>query len=105
LLLNQAGEKSGWIGLRLTDAAGRVDQHGTRVSLSDGRGHTQIGRIGTDGSYASASDPRLVFGLGDKKSGKYSVDVVWPDRQRERWSGLDAGRYHTLRKGNGASAE
>jgi hypothetical protein len=105
LLLNRAGEKSGWIGFRLTDADGRVNQPGTRVSLIDNRGHTWIGQNNTDGSYASASDPRLVFGLGDKKSGKYSVDVVWPDRKREHWSGLDAGRYHTLRKGSGVSAE
>jgi len=105
LLLNQAGNHAGWIGFRLTDADGRVDQLGALVSLSDSVGNVRLGRTATDGSYASASDPRLVFGLGKKESARYRVDVVWPDRQREHWSGLDAGRYHTLRKGSGAGGE
>lgn len=105
LLLNQAGNHAGWIGFRLTDAGGRVDQLGALVSISGGDGKIRLGRTGTDGSYASASDPRVVFGLGKKEPGKYRVDVVWPDRQREHWNGLDAGRYHTLRKGGGASGE
>ncbi|MCZ6537404.1 MAG: ASPIC/UnbV domain-containing protein, partial [Gammaproteobacteria bacterium] len=83
----------------------RVDQLGALVSLSDSVGNVRLGRTATDGSYASASDPRLVFGLGKKEPARYRVDVVWPDRQREHWSGLDAGRYHTLRKGSGAGGE
>ncbi|MCZ6827756.1 MAG: CRTAC1 family protein [Gammaproteobacteria bacterium] len=105
LLLNQSGNQARWIGFRLTDAGGLVDRLGALVSLSDNHGMTQHARTGTDGSYASASDPRLIFGLGQKERGKYSVVVVWPDRQRENWSGLDAGRYHTLRKGSGDSSE
>ena len=105
LLLNQAGNHAGWIGFRLTDADGLVDQLGALVTLSDPVGNVRLGRTATDGSYASASDPRLVFGLGKKEPARYRVDVVWPDRHREHWSGLDAGRYHTLKKGSGAGGE
>ncbi len=101
LLLNRAGNESGWIGFRLTGADGHVDQLGAVITLSDQAGNLRLGRTGTDGSYASASDPRLVFGLAEKKSGNYDVVVVWPDRQSEYWSGLDADRYHLLRKGSG----
>ena len=54
----------------------------------------------TAGSYASASDPRLLFGLGDG-SAVERVEVRWPDGKSESWGQLEIGRYHTLRRGEG----
>jgi hypothetical protein len=56
--------------------------------------------VRTDGSYLSASDVRLHFGLG-ASSAVTAVAVTWPDGQRERWTGVAADRLVTLRRGTG----
>ena len=58
-------------------------------------------RAATDGSYASASDPRLVFGLGDANQAQF-VRVRWTDGKSERFGPLAADRYHRLHAGEGA---
>ena len=54
-----------------------------------------VRRLGTDGSYASARDPRLLFGLGSNAEPQ-TVVVRWPDGSEERFGPLRTGRYHTL---------
>ncbi len=54
-------------------------------------------RVGTDGSFASASDPRIVFGLGDDEQPQ-RVRVRWPDASESRFGPLATGRYHHLRQ-------
>ncbi len=82
-----------WLGVRLA-RADHADVVGARVMLEAGA-RKQYRYATGGGSYASASDPRLVFGLGptdriDK------VTVVWPDGQRQEWTGLAPDRYHVL---------
>jgi hypothetical protein len=57
-------------------------------------------RVKTDGSYLSASDARVHFGLGPSTSFD-AVVVQWPDGKQERWSGLAGDRLVTLRRGTG----
>ena len=59
-------------------------------------------RVRTDGSYASASDRRVLFGLRQDASPQ-TVMVRWPDGRRERFGPLESGRYHRLRPGAGLS--
>jgi hypothetical protein len=59
--------------------------------------------VGTDGSYLSASDPRVHFGLGPVPAGRVDAVVVeWPDGQRERWTGVQIDRAITLKRGEGS---
>jgi hypothetical protein len=58
-------------------------------------------RARTDGSYGSARDPRVLFGLGGWV-GPADVIVDWPGGTRERFPGLPLNRYTTLTKGTGA---
>ena len=51
----------------------------------------------TDGSYASASDPRVLFGLGDDADARF-VRVRWPDGEEDRFGPLEVGRYHVLQR-------
>ena len=97
---NNKPQAKDWLGLRLVDGERRRDAYGARacVSLADERNICRWVRA--DGSYASANDPRLLLGLG-KPSAALDVDVLWPDGSRERWIELEAGRYHTLRRGEG----
>ena len=57
-------------------------------------------RVATDGSYAAANDPRLVFGLGDDGDAQI-VEVRWPDGSSERFGPLPVDGYHRLRAGRG----
>ena len=98
LLINQRAPDRRWLGLRLLTAGGR-DALGARVTLAEPGLPLQVRQVRTDGSYASARDPRLVLALAGEAPA--SVGIAWPDGRRERFSGLAAGRYHTLRAGDG----
>ena len=45
----------------------------------------QRGDVLSGGSFASSSDPRVLFGLGDATSID-QVEVVWPDGKRQKLS-------------------
>src|SRR5262249_56192937 len=70
---------------------------GARVALeADGRTQSRFGKGG--GSYASANDPRHVFGLGTAdKVGK--LTVTWPSGREQTWDGLAVERYWRLTEG------
>ncbi len=104
VLENRAGRHHHWLGLRLTDAEKRRDLTQSVVWRVDGDGREIRRRSRSDGSYASANDPRVVFGLADDDSAQ-SVRVRWPDGTMERFDGLDADRYHTLAQGSGESEQ
>jgi hypothetical protein len=87
-----------WLGVQLAGAGAAAT--GARVTVKRAGGAPLARRVHTDGSYLSASDPRLQFGLGAKSSVD-EVLVEWPDGRSERWRGLAADRYHVLREGEG----
>jgi len=100
LLMNGVGQRKHWVGLRLVGEDGRRDMIGARVAVTRGDGVIVRRRARSDGSYASASDPRVLVGLGDSNQ-PVTVRVDWPDGRRETWTGLAADRYTTLRQGTG----
>jgi hypothetical protein len=55
-------------------------------------------RIG-GGSYQSAGDPRLHFGLGASKRIE-RLEVRWPSGQIDRYEDLAANRAYRLREGD-----
>jgi hypothetical protein len=59
-------------------------------------------RVGTDGSYLSASDARVHFGLGSS-SRIDRVIVEWPDGLREHWSGIPVDKAVQLVRGTGTA--
>ncbi len=65
-------------------------------------GRIQAGDLVAGGSYLSASEPRVCFGLGESKViGRIEVD--WPWGSSESWSRRDlpAGGHVRLVKGTG----
>ncbi len=106
LLVNQIGQRTPWLGLRLTDNTGRLDRLGAWVGLAGpGLERPLWRRVRSAASYASANDPRLLFGLGTgDSSGSYQARVRWPDGCEELFTELAAGRYTTLRQGSGVAA-
>lgn len=106
ILLNQIDNEHHWLGLRVTFGKPARDAIGASIWLLDDQGQReQMRRVRTDGSYASARDVRLVFGLGADASGEREVEVVWPDGTRERFAALALDRYHRLHQGEGLSKE
>jgi len=99
LLLNQTDGRSNWLGLRLVGQSGR-DMVGARATLKRTGEPDLVRRVHAASSYLTSSDPRVVFGLGQRRAAG-RVEVVWPSGRQEYWSGLTAGRYHTLIEGQG----
>jgi hypothetical protein len=100
LLLNGIGQRRHWLGLRLVGAGVARDMIGARVAVTGAGGRTLWRRARSDGSYASANDPRVLFGLGDA-AGAVGVRVIWPDGASEEWNGQTIDRWTTLERGTG----
>jgi hypothetical protein len=122
LLVNEVGNRNHWLGLRLlsarigavsrgrqstrTDAAapGRPfegrDALGARVEIVRKNGPTLWRRARSDGSYASANDPRLLVGLGESTE-LPTIRVHWPGGGVETWPAAGIDRWTTLNEGEG----
>jgi hypothetical protein len=99
LFINNIGNKNHWLGLRLIGVGGR-DMLGARVSIVRPSGPTIWRRSRSDGSYASANDPRVLVGLGTSTV-PVTVRVQWPDGKMEEWADQAIDRWTTLKQGSG----
>jgi len=73
---------------------------GARVAVVLDNGTTLWRRARSDGSYASANDPRVLVGLG-QSAHVAKVRVVWPGGATEEWTNVPVDRYTTIREGTG----
>lgn len=88
---NVAKHDNHWIGLQIRD--GTSFANNARVQLVGQNCVTKTVR--TDGSYASANDPRVLFGLGQDRS-KRVVRVHWLDGESSDFGPLAVNQYHVL---------
>jgi hypothetical protein len=106
LLINNIGNKNHWVGLRLVgrvlpDAPGKVrDQIGARVEVIRQSGSPLWRRARSDGSYASANDPRVLVGLGASTE-PVRLKVSWPSGKTEQFGDVAVDRWTTLTEGTG----
>jgi hypothetical protein len=100
LLLNEMGNEKHWLSVRLEGTESNRDGAGARVALLRTGKPPLWRRAHTDGSYLSASDIRVHFGLGDD-TGIEAVGVEWPGGRRELWRGVRADRQLELKEGTG----
>jgi hypothetical protein len=107
LLVNEHERRNHWLGLRLEGEptspkpeGRRRDMLGTRVEIIRKQGPVLWRRSRSDGSYASANDPRVLVGLG-AEAGAVGVRVHWPDGQVEQWRDVAVDRWLTIRQGEG----
>lgn len=92
-----------WIGLRLVGATSNRDALGARVVLTSGP-LRQMKEVHTSGSFLSSSDPRLLFGLGERDAAD-EVRIRWPSGHEERYRNLGAGEYHLIVESRSPSSE
>jgi hypothetical protein len=103
LLINQTASPAGgnhWVQVAAVQSQGNRFGFGALVGVERAGRPTLWRRVKTDGSYLSAGDPRVHFGLGSSAAIE-AIVVQWPDGQRERWTGLAGDRLITLRRGTG----
>jgi hypothetical protein len=100
LLMNNVGSRNHWIGLRLVGGRPARDMLGARVGIVRDDGSVLWRRARSDGSYASANDPRVLVGLGTSARAA-RVRVRWPDGTTEEWSAPAIDRYTTIKEGEG----
>ncbi|MCP4151686.1 MAG: CRTAC1 family protein [bacterium] len=98
LMRNNVGHKKKWLGLSLVDGKTKSYLPGTLVALKRKGKPTLWRRVRTDGSYCSANDPRVHFGLDDSDTIE-SVEIHWPDGSKETWKKPVSMTYSTLIKG------
>ncbi|MFQ5351061.1 MAG: CRTAC1 family protein, partial [Thermoanaerobaculia bacterium] len=105
LLINQIGQSRDWLGLEIQTGEGRGRAAlGAWVEAVLADGTTLGRRVRTEGSYASAHDPRVLFGLGGSAKPD-RIRVTWPDGPTEEWPPPPTGRYTVLRQGTGSAVE
>ena len=85
LLHNQTVSHNHFLILELEGTASNRDAVGARVAVT-ASGRTQVAARSGGGSYLSASDHRLHFGLGPAEF-MDRVEVTWPSGRHERMSG------------------
>ena len=84
--------------LTLEGTASNKDAVGARVTVTVA-GRARVAERFGGGSYQSASDPRLHFGLGASQIVD-SVEVAWPSGRRDRHERLAADTGYRLREGD-----
>jgi len=77
LLRNRGGTGNHWLVIDTIGVASNRDGIGSRIRIVTESGAEQFGFVSTAGSYASASDKRVHFGLGNASKVRL-VEIRWP---------------------------
>ena len=93
-----------WLGIALAAGGASMPAAGSEVRLEGGEeARCLVRHVARDGSYGSANDARVHFGLGTDASPRH-VRVAWPDGATERFGPLAVDRYHMLHRRQGAGS-
>jgi hypothetical protein len=98
LMRNQSTSPNHFLALFLEGTTSNRDAVGAQVAIT-AAGRTQVAARFGGGSYLSASDPRLHFGLGPARAVD-KVEVTWPSGRRDSYAGLAADARYRLREGD-----
>ena len=99
IVLHNRSETTGhWLTLALTGTGSNRDAVGAVVTVRHGEARQVAVRFG-GGSYLSAGDSRIHFGLGASRSAD-AVEVRWPSGRVDTFAGLEADRGYGLREGD-----
>lgn len=95
LLVNETRAAGAWLALDVVTGDGQRTLLGALARLERRGAPSLLRRQATDGSYLSASEPRLVFGLGGVKE-VGGLEVAAPPAPPLRIRGLAAGRTYRV---------
>ena len=75
LLKNEGGNRNNWLSIKLVGKRSNQDGIGSKIKINAG-GITQMAEVKSGSSYASGSDIKVLFGLGDTEKVD-SVKIIW----------------------------
>lgn len=93
VLRNEEGNRKNWVALELTGVKSNRDGIGCRVKLVRASGQEQHETVNTAVGYLSASDKRVLLGLGTDKLARY-IEVRWPSGRVQKVTNVVSG--HTI---------
>jgi len=98
LLENQGENLGNWVSLELEGTKSNREGIGAKVVVRTA-GREQLREVTRSGSYLSAQDRRLLFGLGaaDRID---QVRITWPSGASESLGPLDVGAHYRIREGS-----
>lgn len=100
VLRNEGVGNPPWLGVKLLGKGNRCIVGSTVTLECENRTLTRFVKGG--GSYLSASDPRILFGLGTVGKVK-RITVRWAWGETQSWDGLEPGAYWELTEGQPAA--
>jgi hypothetical protein len=96
VLLRNDSAGGAWLTVICETPPGRGPLVGTRVTVEAG-GRRLVGEIASSGSFLSAHDPRLHFGLG--QAGRVDrVEVIWPDGKQTVRTDVAVNQFLSISK-------
>ena len=95
ILRNRGGTGNHWLTLHLVGASSNRDGIGASIRMVAEDGSEQFAFVTTAGSYLSASDPRVHFGLANCKRVKL-IEVHWPSGIVQRLESITADQILTV---------
>jgi len=102
MLLRNQGSPNHWLTIDTVGTASNRDGIGARLHLVGESGASQYATVTTGGSYFSASDKRVHFGLGGDRTVR-SLEIAWPSGIVQKLDNPAVDRILTVRepsKGN-----
>lgn len=94
LLRNDGGNQKNWISIQLVGRHCNRDGIGSKVIVNAG-GIRQVSEVKSGSSYASGSDTRLHFGVGDMKFID-SIVVKWQKGTEQKIENVDVNQFLTI---------
>ncbi len=99
ILENQQVSQNHWLTVNTVGTISNRDGIGATLHLTAQSGAEQYAIVSTAGSYLSANDKRVHFGLGEDKLVK-SLDIAWPSGKKQRLTNLSVDRILAVQEPN-----
>ena len=94
LLRNDSGNSKNWLGIKLIGTQSNRDGIGAKVSVTTGN-MTQIREVKSGSGYASGSDTRLLFGLGENRNVE-KISIVWQSGTTQELENVSINQILTI---------
>jgi hypothetical protein len=95
VLRNQGGNANHWLLIHLVGSVSNRDGLGAAIRIVSEEGPEQYALASSAGSYLSASDKRVHFGLGTSRRVRL-LEITWPSGIIQRMNSLDANQIVTV---------
>jgi hypothetical protein len=92
VLKNDGGSRNNWVGIALVGTKSNRDGIGARIKVVSTSGLTQYFTVNTAVGYLSASDKRVLAGLGNDSLAKL-IEIRWPSGVVQKFENVKPRQY------------